>query len=90
MMGVKVKNSEHSVHPLSEGGEGARGVEPLTKFSKKREGLDGISIFRGGCWERGGDFFLGRGCSFYTKNKLKSEIFNDIYVYKKNDFLCHN
>ena len=32
-----------------------------------------------GCLERGGekgDLFQG-GCSFYTKNKLKSEIFND-------------
>ena len=30
----------------------------------------------GGSWERGGDFFQG-GCSFYTKNKLKSQIFHD-------------
>ena len=52
------------------------GVEPLTKFSK-RGGLDRISIFRGGCWEGGGDFFQRGGCSFYIKNKLKSEIFND-------------
>ena len=31
-----------------------------------------LSIFRGGCWERGGG-----GCRFCIKNKLKSEIFND-------------
>ena len=35
----------------------AGGVEPPTKFSKK--GLDRISIFRGGCWKRGGNFFQG-------------------------------
>ena len=34
-------------------------------------------MFRGGCWEREGDFFQGRSCSFYIKDKLKSEIFND-------------
>ena len=38
--------------------------------------LDRISGFRGGSWERGGDFFQG-GCSFYIKIKLKSEIFHD-------------
>ena len=39
---------------VSAGGEGE--VEPLTKFSKKKGGgLDRISIFIGGCWERGGD-----------------------------------
>ena len=31
------------------------------------------SHFRGGCWERGGDFFQGVQLS----HKLKSEIFND-------------
>ena len=34
-------------------GEGGREVEPLINFSKKG-GLDRISIFRGGCWERWG------------------------------------
>ena len=52
-------------------------VEPPTKFSK-RGGLDRTSVFRGGCWERGSDFFQGGGgCNFLTKNKLKSGIFND-------------
>ena len=45
-------------------------------------GLDRISIFRGG--------LLGkrayRGCSFYIKNKLKSETFNDKKVYKQKFF----
>ena len=36
-------------------------------------------FLEGSCWERGGDF-LYVGCSFYTKNKLKSQIFN----YKKS------
>ena len=43
----------------------------------KKDGLDGIPFFRGGCWERGGWLFSGEFCSFYIKNKLKSEIFND-------------
>ena len=50
-------DSRYSVHPqlpflLGEG------VEPLIKFSK-REGLDRISIFWGGFWEKGSDFFHG-------------------------------
>ena len=37
MMGVKVKNSEHSVHPLSEGGEGASiYLKRKHYFQKKR------------------------------------------------------
>ena len=40
--------------PLLEG----EGVESPTKFSK-RGGLDRISIFRGGCWERRGGHFSG-------------------------------
>ena len=27
--------------------------------------------------KEGNDFFQGRSCNFYIKNKLKSEIFND-------------
>ena len=59
------------------------GVEPPTKFSKKREGLDRTSVFRGGCRERGGgwggggEVTSGRGFNFSTKNKLKSGVFND-------------
>ena len=54
---------------LGWGGRGVGGAgEPPTKFNKG-DGLDRISIFRGG------DFFLG-GCSFYIKSKLKSEIFH--------------
>ena len=40
----------------------------------KKVGLNRISIFRGELLEKRG------GCSFYIKNKLKSEIFDD----KKN------
>ena len=39
-------------------------------------GFTGSQSWEGGCCERGGDFFQG-GCSFFIKNKLKSEIFND-------------
>ena len=56
--------------PLSARGEG--GVKPLTKNWE----LDRSSIFRGRCCERGSDLFL-RGCNFYIKNKLKSEIISD-------------
>ena len=35
-----------------------------------------ISILEKGCWERGGHLFQG-DFSFFFKNKLKSEIFND-------------
>ena len=55
----------------------AAGVEPPTKFLKTgRGGLDRTSVFRGGCWERGGDFFQV-GLQFLTKNKLQSGMFND-------------
>ena len=47
--------------------------EPSTKFSKRR-GLTGSQRVVAG--KDRGDFFQG-GCSFYIKNKLKSEIFND-------------
>ena len=57
----------------------------------EKEGLGRISIFRGGCWERGDDFFPGGGgCSFYIKTKLKSEISNYKKFINKNVFLCHN
>ena len=36
----------------------------------RKRGLDRTSVFRGGG-------LFQRGCSFYIKNKLKSEIFND-------------
>ena len=62
--------------PLPAGGGGGwGGGEPKTKLSKGR-GLKGSQSLKGDCWKRGGDFFQG-GCSFYIKNKLKPEIFND-------------
>ena len=57
------------------GGAGAKISKSVGGGGGGGGGLGRISIFRGGCWERGGDFFQG-GCSFYIKNKLKSEIFN--------------
>ena len=38
--------------------------------------LTGPLFLKGGCWERGGDFFQG-GCNFLTKNELKSGLFNE-------------
>ena len=58
-------------HPLWKGG----GVENLQPNFQKEEGLTGLQLLEGGCWERGGDFF--QGVQFSHKNKLKSEIFND-------------
>ena len=59
-----------SVHsPIS-----ARWLSFLQHFQKG--GLDMISIFSGGCWERVRWLFQGIS-SFYIKNKLKFEIFNN-------------
>ena len=55
------------------------GGEPPTEFTKSGV-LHRISIFRGGLLgKKGVTFFRGGvwGYSFYIKNKLKSEIFND-------------
>ena len=44
----------------------------------KEGDLTGSQFLDGGCWKRGVTFFSrGDGCSFYMKNKLKSEILND-------------
>ena len=53
----------HIVHPpLFAGGEG---VKPPIKSSKSgRPGK--TSTFRGGCWERGGEFVQGRGVAIFT------------------------
>ena len=53
----------------------------------KKWGLDRISVFRGGCWERGVTFSGGCVCSFSIKNKLKSEIFNNKKSVNKNVFV---
>ena len=67
---------------------GERGGERPTKFSKR--GVGRISIFRGRLLGRRGSPF-SRGCSFYIKNKLKSETFDDKKKFiNKNVFLCHN
>ena len=59
-------------------------VAPPTQFSKRGEGIDRISVFRGWLLGKrgGGDFFQG-GCNFYIKNKLTSEMFDDKKVYKQ-------
>ena len=54
----------------------------LSLLPNFQNGLDRISIFRGGYWKRGGDFFFfflggGGGVSFYLKYKLKLKVSND-------------
>ena len=64
--------------PLSAGGTGWGGGDWASYQIFKWWWLERISIFRGGCWERWGNFFQGGGwCSFYIKNKVKSEILNE-------------
>ena len=43
------------------------GVEPPTKFLKRGGGLGRISILRGGCWVKRGDFFQGVLQFFHKK-----------------------
>ena len=62
-------------------------------MKNQKGGLGRIQFLEEGCWERGGWPFSGKeeGCSFFVKNKLKSEIFNDKKKFiNKNVFLCHN
>ena len=55
-------------------GEGAQGVEPPIKVSK-RGALTGSQLLEGGSWERGGDFFQeGGGFNFHIKNKLRKRV----------------
>ena len=51
----------------------------------KKGVLTGPQFLEGGCWEKGGNLFQ-EGCSFYIKNKLKSEIFNDKKFYEQKCF----
>ena len=54
-------------------------VGGVPNFQKDRGGggLDRISIFWGGVLGKRKMTFFGGACSFYIKNRLKSEIFND-------------
>ena len=61
----------------------------LPNFQKGGGGLDRTSTLRGALLER--VTFFRRGCNFYKKDKLKSEIFNDKKKFiSKNIFLCRN
>ena len=53
-----------------------RGGWASNQIFKKEGGFTGPQLLEEGCWERGGNLFQGR-LQFSTKNKLKSEIFND-------------
>ena len=70
-------NKLHSVHPSSlsaRGGSRGGGGEHSTKFSKGR-GLTVPQISESQRVVAGKK--KNKGCSFYIKNKLKSEILND-------------
>ena len=66
----QIRYLKYSVYPLLSAGGGGGRI------------LGMISILEKGCWERGGHLFQG-DFSFFLKNKLKSEIFND----KKNLYI---
>ena len=76
----------HRMHPLFPSLCRRGGWASDQIFKKGRGVLDRISIFREGCWVRGGNFFQGEDCSFYIKNKRKSETFSDIWIYKPKYF----
>ena len=74
----------HSVNPpLSAGvvvvGEGVN----LHSNLQKGRGLTGPQHLEGAAWKEGLNFFREVGGNFHMKNKIKSEIFDNI-------FLCHN
>ena len=46
---------DHNVNPLP-----PRLSEAPSKFSGRKGGLAGSQFLEVGCWERGGDFFLGQ------------------------------
>ena len=49
----------------------------------KKGGLDRTSTFRGGCWERGGDFFQGGGvCNCHINQNLKYLMTKKVYKQK--------
>ena len=68
-------------------GGGGGGLQPNFQ---KGGGLTGPQLLEWGCWEKGRWHFsrgwVGGGCNFHIKNKLKSEIFNDKKVYKRKYF----
>ena len=53
-----------------------QGVGPLIKFSQRR-GLARSQFLERELLRKRGMTFFRTACSFYIKNKLKSEIFND-------------
>ena len=71
--------TKHSVHPPSPPCPiSAGGVGVLPNFLKKW-GLTEPLFLEECCWKRGCDIFRGGegGCSFSTKNRVKSGMFND-------------
>ena len=81
-------NKLHSVHPSSlsagSGGVAGGGLSLLLNFQKEGAWQDLSPQISGSqrvvAGKDRGDFFQG-DCSFYTKNKLKSEVFNEKKVF---------
>ena len=76
------EHMRHSAHtppspPSSAGRVGGWGsFDPPTKFSKRGEAWQDLNFQREIAEKEGADLIQGL-CSFYIKNTLKSEIFND-------------
>ena len=72
-------NKLHSVHSSSISAWGLIFLPNFQKGGAWQDQFSDLSISEGGCWETQGWLFSGEaaGYSFYIKNKLKSEIFND-------------
>ena len=71
--------------------DGGWGLSLRPKFQKKGGGLTGSQFLEEVGGKEKGDFFQGAGgravgCSFFIKNKLKSQVFNDRKVYKQKCF----
>ena len=77
--------------PFSARVKGGWDIEPPTKFWKRWGQGKGGGHFTGSQFKKGyigkeGVTFFSEGGTFYTKNKLKSEIFNDKKNYKQKCF----
>ena len=70
----KSKTKSQCAPPFLQGRERGRASNQIFK----KGSLTKVQLLEGDFWERGGDFFQGRGGgNVLIKNKLKSEIFND-------------
>ena len=64
------------------------GLSLLQNFQKGRGAWQDLNFQRGTLGKKG--WLFSGGCSFYIKNKLKSEIYNKKKFINKNVHFCHN